>query len=168
MESSVEELFDRYADDLYRFAFHATGNREDSSDIVQDVFLRAIHAWPSFRGDASARTWLYQIARNRVRDWHRKRRVRNDHDRDRQHVEEAVAAPADPPIELERALSGLKTGYREVLSLRFVQDLSVSDTARILGWTEAKVRTTQHRALNALRLKLVDAMDEGGVSRGNQ
>jgi RNA polymerase sigma-70 factor (ECF subfamily) len=57
----------------------------------------------------------------------------------------------DRQIDLQRALARLKPSFREVLTLRFLHDVSIEETATALTWTTSKVQATQHRALKKLR-----------------
>ncbi len=58
---------------ISRLVYRLTGYRSDVDDLVQDVFVAALVAWPKFRGDSSARTWITRIALNRCRLYHRRR-----------------------------------------------------------------------------------------------
>lgn len=150
-EQSIEEWFLTYGDPLYRFALHSIGNPEDARDVVQEVFLRAQKAYHAFRGDAQVRTWLFQIARNYISDCLREKRNHRKNwggfDTEPQISDENLNVRLD----LKKAITSLKPEYRQVIFLRFIEDLSVEDTARILRWTPGKVRTTQYRALQNLR-----------------
>ena len=58
---------------IARLVYRLTGYRSDVDDLVQDVFVAALSAWPKFRGESSARTWITRIALNRCRLYHRRR-----------------------------------------------------------------------------------------------
>ena len=151
---NVESLFATHGDSLYRFALHSIGNPEDARDVVQEVFIRVQRSHHSFRGEAQMRTWLFQIAKNYITDCLRKKR---------RHDQMLYSIDADSRIsyenmdtflDLKRGIAHLKLAYRQVISLRFIEDLSIEDTARILQWSQGKVRTTQYRALQKLRNEL--------------
>lgn len=156
-ESSLDEvihkLIDQYADELFRFTRRGVQSDADAKDLVQDTFVRAFERWGKFRHEASEKTWLYQILRNLIRDYHRRNKVRE------RYVQTWI--PDVPPddhrvemLDIQRALTQLSLEFRQVVCLRFIDDFSVEDTASALGWTEAKVRTTQHRALKKLQALL--------------
>lgn len=159
-DEAVKDLFYHYADDLYRFALYSVGNHDDAKDIVQDVFLKAYRSFGNFRQEAQCKTWLFQIAKNQIRDHFRRSRVRKTAFRKENKVPNRFTE-FDSDIEIQDALSRLKENFRQVLILRFIEDLSVRDTADILHWSEAKVRTTQHRALKQLRTIFEDGHPSG-------
>ncbi|MCL6452129.1 MAG: RNA polymerase sigma factor [Alicyclobacillus sp.] len=173
LAKSIDDLYDRYADELYRYARFTLGDAHLAEDVVQEVFIRAIRGWTSFRGDAAARTWLWQIARNHMRDLMRRRQVRNRYSAPNPVEDYDVEAPFESLVELEDQLARLKSDQRQVFVLRCMQDLSVKDTAEILGWSEAKVKTTLSRALAKLRADLAEMgrisaapVRKGGEPRG--
>ena len=145
-------LYDRYSNDIYRYAYSVLGDSSDALDTVQEVFLRANRGLDDFRGDSNPRTWLMTIARNYVVDVIRKRQKDRWHMSDRELSglsDDSISM--DIVMEIRDALNQLKRGYREVLILRYVNELSVHETALTLGWSEKKVRNTSHRAMLKLR-----------------
>ncbi|GEO25526.1 ECF RNA polymerase sigma factor SigX [Alicyclobacillus acidoterrestris] len=144
-------MFDLYADDVYRFSFSLIGNRDDAMDVVQEVFFRAYKGWNQFRHDSAPKTWLFQIARNYINDLYRKKRSNRVYIDNYISTFDEKTTSFEEWIEIRDAISKLNENHRQVILLRFIHDLSVEDSARILGWSEAKVRTTQHRALKQLR-----------------
>ncbi|QSO54743.1 RNA polymerase sigma factor [Alicyclobacillus curvatus] len=151
LAAAIDGLYDLYADELYRYARFTLRDVHLAEDVVQEVFIRAIRAWDSFRGDAAPRTWLWQIARNYMRDVLRRKEVRRRHSVSDPVELYDVGAPFESLLELEDQLAGLTDHQRQVFILRCMQDLSVKDTAEVLGWTESKVKTTLSRALTKLR-----------------
>lgn len=115
------------------------------------MFLRVLIDWEHYRGDAAPKTWLWMIARNCIMDCAQK------HKRDRLHdpfVDELggiAQAPGAAAIEAEELLRCITGDQRQVIVLRVLQDRSISDTAKSLGWTESKVNTTLHRAIEKMR-----------------
>ncbi|WP_054970650.1 RNA polymerase sigma factor [Alicyclobacillus ferrooxydans] len=153
---AIEQLFELYADEIYRYARYAAPKSADAKDIVQEVFLRAIRSWAGFRRDANPRTWLFQIARNYIYDLLRKKRI--EHAFLEQHKPDMsdVSVRLETMLELEEVVSQLSNDKRQVFTLRGIQDFSVQETAEILGWSQAKVKTTFHRAIQDLRQSLGD------------
>lgn len=145
----IEQLFHLYASDVYRFARYLAPE-VDGKDIVQEVFLRAFRGWNN-QGILNPKAWLLQITRNYVFDLLRKKRVENKFKETHKPDLSRVSVPLNTLIELEDAVLHLKLDYRQVFILRCVHDLPVEETAEILGWSEAKVKTTLHRALKELR-----------------
>ena len=71
--AAVDELVERYADDVYRFVYHQVGGiAQDAEDIVQETFVAALNGIHRFRGDSKLRTWLFSIAAHKVADLRRR------------------------------------------------------------------------------------------------
>ena len=70
----TERWVDLYGDDLYRFAYLRTGNRQTAEDLVQETFLSALKALDSFQGKSSVRTWLTSILNRKIIDYYRRKR----------------------------------------------------------------------------------------------
>ena len=152
VREAVQQLFEMDADDVYRYAVSILGRSVEAEDVVQEVFVRVFRHWYRFRHDASVKTWLFAITRNCIQDSYRK------HHRRKEYLTEAGTVPDSPEpwideslLELEDTLKDLSASYRQVVALRFIHDLSTEDTAKVLGWSTAKVRTTLHRAVHSLR-----------------
>lgn len=150
----IHRLFEQYADDIYRYAKYSLPPDLDAKDVVQEVFLRAFRHWSDFKGVANPKTWLFKISRNYIYDLMRKRVRQRSHEIISSKENGAVAL--DTLIELEDALQRLQESYRQVLNLRWIQGMSVSETTDVLGWSDAKVRITFHRAKKKLKESLLD------------
>ncbi|MEX2294646.1 MAG: sigma-70 family RNA polymerase sigma factor [Acidimicrobiales bacterium] len=126
-------------------------------DVLSEVFLHVARSLPKYRGaDEDLRRWVFVIARNRVIDHSRRRRVRpRISGRD---VPEAAASPSSGPLdpELQAALRRLTSDQREVVVLRFVADLSLEEVAIITRRSAGAVKSMQHRALDQLARILSD------------
>jgi RNA polymerase sigma-70 factor (ECF subfamily) len=143
------------------------GDDQDAADVVQESYLRAWRALPSFRRDAHLSTWLHTIIANTARTWRRKRRtnLRLDDETDM-----ADAHPdADPgwhvDVALDRdrlgaALAGLPAGLRQVVVLKDVRGLSHREIAESLGISEAAAKVRLHRARRRLRDALLRPEEE--------
>lgn len=160
----LTRLFDRHADEIYRFARYSLGDAAAAEDAVQEVFLGAWRSLGRFRGAASERTWLFAIARRVVAGQLRAARGGVSAPAALQGASPDVAPGAAQRLDLERGLAALPLGQRQVFILRIIEDRSVSETARLLGRPAVWVRVTQHRALARLRQALSPAADrvEGG------
>lgn len=160
-------LYDDYSNDVYRYAFATLGDSNLAHDIVQEVFLRAYRSLSSYRRDASAKTWLMTIARNHIFDILRKRRTERKylyrHEIPEQLGDESVSM--EELLEVGEALAMLKSEYRHVVVLRYIDGLSIRDTTSVLGWSEKKVRNTAHRAIAKLREILGGSSEEVDLGR---
>jgi RNA polymerase sigma-70 factor (ECF subfamily) len=167
-QEAIRSLYERYANDIYRYTRLMLGNSSDAYDVVQEVFLRAFRSWEKYRHDANGRTWLMTIARNYIFDTLRKKRT------ERKYLSgyeppNAIDILDDTIRDVVEAIAKLKITYRQVIVLRHIENFSIAETARILGWSENKVRSTTNRAMAALRkilhehTKEVNIQNESGT-----
>ena len=144
-------LFEQHRDLVFRLAFSQVGDRELAEDITGQVFLEAIEGIRRYRDRGSPlEAWLVTITRHRSLDALRKRR--------REAAAGVAPGPAAAPevsAALE-ALAVLTADQREVIHLRFVEDLSIEQVASATGRTVGAVKSLQHRALRQLRAQLSD------------
>jgi RNA polymerase sigma-70 factor (ECF subfamily) len=128
----------------------------EPEDLLGEVFVQVARDIGRFRGgEEDLRRWVLTIARNRLIDDRRRRRVRPVSSGDE--VPEVGWEPLDGAgfdRELVEALQSLTPDQREVVVLRFVADLSLADVARITGRRAGAVKALQHRALAALSDRL--------------
>jgi RNA polymerase sigma-70 factor (ECF subfamily) len=136
-----------------------TKNYEQAEDLTHETFLKAYMKYDSFKEQSSEKTWLFSIAHNLTMDFFRKRRpvmllkgmfVKKDNEK--QPVD--IIQIKEESNELYNALIKIKDTYRNVLILRKIKGFSIEETAIILGWSESKVKSTQLRAINALKKTL--------------
>lgn len=152
------ELYDTYANRLYRFISFKIPTRELAEDILQDTFLKAWQALPKLTlENLNFSAWLYRIARNSVNDHYRavKRRPTPDNIENYYSLTSNSDTLSETAINFDIAimrevLQKLSPSYRQILELRFLQEFSVEETADIVGKTAVAVRITQHRALKTL------------------
>jgi RNA polymerase sigma-70 factor (ECF subfamily) len=168
------ELIQPYQRTVYAAAYSVLGNPTDAEDAAQEAFLKALTHLGQFRAEAKFSTWLVQITLNEAR-----LRIRKDRKGLYSSIDEGAQSedgeyfPIDYadwreiPSEtlqrkelkeaLQRALAALKPIYREVLVLRDIEHLSITETAQALDITEASVKTRLLRA----RLMMRDALAPG-------
>lgn len=159
-QHAFAQLYDRYVDQVYGYVRRRVGNREVAEDLTGDVFLRAWRRFDRFQWQGvDLGAWLTTIARNRVHDHFKSARFRLERsvddvgDRDegpRIDQPERVAEARELARSLASALEQLKDDHREVIELRFVHDMSVTETAAVLGRTVGATKALQYRALRAL------------------
>jgi RNA polymerase sigma-70 factor (ECF subfamily) len=159
---------------VFSAAMSILNNPADAEEVAQEAVLKAFTALPKFRGEAKFSTWLIQITINEARLKLRKGRRHLYESVDEQRPDDQgdyfprdYADWREIPSEtlqrnqlreaLRRALNSLTPKYREVLLLRDVQQLSIQETAQVLGITEGSVKTRLLRA----RLHMRDALAPG-------
>lgn len=161
-KEAFTRLYDEYADRLFKFVLIKVGNKPQAEDILQDVFIKAWQALPKFKTEGgNLNAWLYRIATNSITDYYRK--LYRKPEALELNEEINIAAPQSISEEIEtqadiatlkNALAQLRPSYRQVLELRFIQDFTISETAKILNKSNLAVRLLQHRALKDLKIIL--------------
>lgn len=147
-ESAVAELLRRYERPLSAFLHRHTGGR-DVEDLYQETWIRVVRNAARFDAQRRFSTWLFQIGVNLCRDWHR--RHANDPSADRPEVGSTAGIQrAEAGVDAARLLSRLPESQREVLVLRFYQDLGEEQVAEILGCPRGTVKSRMHNALARL------------------
>lgn len=176
MDSVFVDLYTKYHHDVFQFLFYMVKNREQAEDLVQEVYIRVYKSYHRFEGKSSEKTWLFSIARNVAIDHFRKQkgwkqRIFEPFEgttvqlKDEHPIPEEIALQKEDLQLMYRCLDLCTIDQRMVLVMRFIQDLSIAETANVLNWTEGKVKTTQHRALKALKKYMVDEVEKEGFVR---
>lgn len=156
-------LVDSYGQPIFRLAYLLTGDADDAADVAQETLLRAFRHLHRFDPSQPLRPWLLRIARNLA--YNRRRSIRR-----------FVAAlgrwqaqrplytehPGDPTPHdaVRQALQGLDVKDRDVIYLRYFAELSVAETATVLGVAEGTVKSRLARALVRMRAALVQHFPE--------
>ncbi len=153
------ELYSRYLDPIYRYIFFRVGEQEEAEDLTETVFLKAWEAIPGYKDFGNPfSSWLYRIAHNMVVDFHRKIKTvpnRLEADEPIEIVDESLntlgmVIEAEQFVELGKAIAQLTAEQQQVIVLRFIEDMSHAEIAKIIGKNEGTCRMIQHRALVAL------------------
>ena len=160
LSQEFTELYDAYADAIYRFIFFKTSNKTLAWDLTQECFLKT---WEYVRNGKhetikNQRAFLYTIARNIVIDHWRQKEKQATTDLE----EVAYAIPDGNDIHEQTVLMNdignmmelleqLPGHHKEILILRYTQELSFSEIAKILGKSAISVRVEAHRAIKKLK-----------------
>jgi RNA polymerase sigma-70 factor (ECF subfamily) len=147
-------LFDRFHDEIYRFATRRLGDPVAGQDAASDTFVDAFRGIARFESrGVPFEAWLYTIARRRVID-HRRSRAHHDHAELSPDVTKPFNDHATELVDsmhLRALIAQLPETERDVVELRFMEDLDVEQTALRLGKQPGAVRVAQHRGLIRLR-----------------
>jgi RNA polymerase sigma-70 factor (ECF subfamily) len=149
---ALEQLYLRHRNWVITVAYRFTGEREEALDVLQDTFAYLFGKFPGFVLNARLRTFLYPVVKNLCIDRLRKRHPTLDVDALADHLP-APLAPAD--ADLHRLLQRVSPHAREVLLLRFVDDLSLEQIATALNLPLGTVKSRLHHALETLRREMV-------------
>jgi RNA polymerase sigma-70 factor (ECF subfamily) len=162
-ERAFKFLVDRYLPSVYGFCVRYTGSPSDAEDAAQEAFLKAWRSLSRFNPDKSFKTWLFAIAKNSATDLMRKRRsddsnVLVDTLTDPEPLPEELFERASLATDVRGALSELKPRDQTILELRYTEDLSFEDIAKILKISPNTIRSLHRRALMSLRKVLTEAV----------
>lgn len=156
-------VYDEYVQDIYRFVYFKVGKEIEAQDLTSLVFLKAWHHVQSnsLVDSKTLRALIYKIARHAIIDYYRessnKLELSLDDEKNPIDVideDKDLVSDLDRSIDLEllrKQLPLLKEEYRELIVLRFVQDLTLEEIADITGKSRGNVRVILHRALTALK-----------------
>jgi RNA polymerase sigma-70 factor (ECF subfamily) len=163
-QEAFGELYDRHVVRVYRHIYYMVGNAAEAEDLTAQTFLRAWEAIERYqvRG-APFVSWLLRIAHNLgVSHLRSKRESSQLHDgiideKERRDPEWSYQQTAEEEL-VREAILHLREEQRQVIILRFIEDLDYREVAEIIGKSVAAIRVIQHRALNSLRkqMKLLD------------
>jgi len=168
---AFEELYDKNINDIYRFIYFKIGKKDEASDLSSLVFLKT---WEHIQKNKisdhqTLRALVYKIARNVVVDYYRNRRPESLSLDDENNRIEVVDEEYD--LEMEIGVKGeyerlmvkvmeLKNEYREILIMRFVNDLSLDEISNITGKKKINIRVLLHRAIKALKEMIEEKEEE--------
>jgi RNA polymerase sigma-70 factor (ECF subfamily) len=162
-----EEIYDGHVVPIYRFIYARVGNRPDAEDLTAQVFMRAVEQLDTSREDGQITSWLYRVSQNAVADYwrafYRMPVVGTEHVAagwEPMEAREPMGAGANGDSSapeavaderarqrVESVLRRLPDNYRRVLELRFLQRLTVAETADRMGITRGNAKVLQYRAL---------------------
>jgi len=153
------ELYERYAERVFRYLFAHLSNRMDVEDLTEEVFLRVWRSLPRYKErGVPFLAFLYRIAHNVLVDHYRRaERATPQVALNDLPIRDQAPGPGEMVMmeidhqELRAMLGRLRADYRKVLALRFLSGLTPDETAEVMGRSAGAVRVLQHRALAALR-----------------
>ena len=158
---AFSEIYNFYVTPVYRFIYFKVSSKQDAEDITSEVFLKTWQFVTESDDEIeNLRALLYRIARNLVIDSYRRKATQNltqdaevleavPDERQQRLLEQAESSVEMKSI--EHVLRKMKDEYRELIILRYVEDLSISEIAEVLGKSKGSVRVQLHRALKIAR-----------------
>jgi len=173
-DSALEHLVKRYQNDVFRFCLHYLGNLETAREISQETFLRVFTARDRFDPDRLFRPWMLCIARNMCLNVIKRNKVVHMESLEGLESASTAATPSwypatEHPLEgvladerrrtLLHIVNSMPEDARELLMMRYFEQMSAKEIAEVLETTEGAVRTRTHRALNQLRERCEGKLD---------
>jgi len=162
----LDHLIELYQHRLLRYLLFLTGKREVAEDLFQETWMRVLLRGAQYNGKARFDTWLFTIARNLVIDLSRKRTMASldemsegGEDSDARPLNIAIDGPSplehfqsrEDSAEITEVLLKLEPNYREVLVLRFHEELSLDEIAKMTNAPLSTVKSRLYRGLAALK-----------------
>lgn len=149
--------YNEYKDKIYTYLWYRVGfNNHVAEDLTSEVFIKALKSFADFDQDKSFQAWIYAIARNHLINYYSKCGREVD-------LEQSNATAPDEIYKFEikyqigeilKKIDALKGYHKDVLLMRFVDELDNSEIAELLDKDEGAVRTQISRALNELRKRI--------------
>ncbi len=171
-ESAFDELVRLYHGKIYGLVYNMTSNKQDTEDLLQEIFTKAYTSLPKFKGNSSFYTWIYRIAINRSINFLKKRKkkqalsldnVEGGIERDPAYVE---LSSRESPVRdvgilelqerLNKALQTLSEKHRTVVVMHDIQGIPHNEIARTLGVSEGTLRSRLYYARQQLQTELAE------------
>ena len=157
--AALTKIYDLYAEKIHSYIYHRVGQSELAEDLTGQVFMRMLEAVRNGRGwHSSFSGWLYRIAHNLVIDYYRRRQRATFVEFDEAPPIKAThgdpVRSAEARVDSERlrsALNKLTEEQAQVITLRFLEELSIAEVATMMDKTEGAIKALQYRAVLALR-----------------
>jgi RNA polymerase sigma-70 factor (ECF subfamily) len=167
--AAIGALFERYHTDIFRYLYYKVGDTHIAEDLASEVFLRLIRSLAQKDPvELQPQAWLYRIARNLAIDHYRKSQAQQP-----VMLDENVSSDVSIDTQYEqnfdsqalyKCIKALPYDQREVIILRFINRMPISEVANTLERSEDAIKGLQHRALLSLRRALLDR----GIAPGLQ
>jgi RNA polymerase sigma-70 factor (ECF subfamily) len=163
---AIQHVYRLHAGGIYRYALSQLGERAAAEDVVAEVFLRLMDTIEryEYRG-VPLQAYLFRIARNQIVDLQRRRGRLSGLDA----LSESAQLSLDPAVlaekrlswaDLQRMLTRLTDEQRQVVLLKFVEEMDTREIAMVMGKSEGAVKGLQHRAFESLR-RLLETVPDG-------
>jgi RNA polymerase sigma-70 factor (ECF subfamily) len=160
----LDRLIEQYQYRLFRYLVYITGNKERAEDFFQETWIRVLERGHQYDGKSKFEAWLFAIARHLVIDWQRSKKAQSldsltdpEQENPLQFANEKEPSPLNQVLthetqeNVQASLSQIPAIYREVLVLRFQEELQIEEMAGVLSVPLSTVKSRLYRGLEALR-----------------
>jgi RNA polymerase sigma-70 factor (ECF subfamily) len=161
---ALAEIYDRYAESIYRYLYRYLGDAEQAEDLTSEVFMKLLQVLNTRRApNKHLQGWLYRVARNLAMDWFRNQAKGaalplDEHAHLMEHsdpvmdgdVPSFVVERRETRQRLRAAISQLTADQQQVIVLRFGEGLKIAEVSEVTGKSEGAVKILQHRAVKRL------------------
>jgi len=157
LKENFSKAYDDFSDAIFRYCHYQTSDREKALDLTADTFTKTWEYLANGKEIDNLRAFLYRVANNLIIDYRRKKKESSLDVLQEQGFDIATEdenkiheSAFDNKLALE-AVQKLDENYRDVLIMRYVDDLSIKEIAKILGEKENNVSVRIHRAMDKLK-----------------
>jgi RNA polymerase sigma-70 factor, ECF subfamily len=163
----LDQLIEQYQFRLFRYLLYLTSNRERAEDFFQETWIRVLERGHQYDGKFKFEAWLFTIARNLAIDWQRQRKVQSldtltdpAQEQPLQIADTRQLSPLNAAISYEQdsavraSLEQISLIYREVVVLRFHEELQIDEIAAVMRLPISTVKTRLYRGLEAMRVNM--------------
>lgn len=176
-ERAFRELIEAHRDRVYNICYRMLGNRHESEDVAQEVFITVFKTIDTFREESKFSTWLYRVAVNHCKN--RLKYLARRFDKQKDELDDQASGTNGTPIGaplpsapdqalagaqmeklLQDAIAALDEEQRMVVVLRDVEDLSIEEICEITGLPDGTVKSRLHRARLVLRKRLAKHVED--------
>jgi len=175
---AFDQLTNLFQEDVFRMVYYRTHSPMDAEDITQEIFIQAFNNLSGLKSADRFKSWLFTIAVNKVRDFHRKKRFQklfgSFSDTKEKDMQADSETPENPDAledlmkqdfwkQVKSLLDKLPRMEREVFTLRFIDHLTIKEISRIIKKGESSVKTHLYRALKKFRKEpsMLEFLKEG-------
>ena len=171
----LDRLIEQYQYRLFRYLVYITGNKERAEDFFQETWIRVLERGHQYNGKSKFEAWLFAIARHLVIDWQRSRKAQSldsltdpEQENPLQFANEKEPSPLHQVLShetqenVQASLSQIPAVYREVLVLRFQEELQIEEMAGVLSVPPSTVKSRLYRGLAALKSALDESLPREG------
>jgi RNA polymerase sigma-70 factor (ECF subfamily) len=155
-ETAYTEIYNAFFEKIYRFIYFRVSHRESAEDLTEEVFIKVFENIGKLENSDVFEGWVYQIARNKIIDHYRSKRITVNLDEIENTAQyedtiiDTLSSEGDQKLLLE-AIKQLPEDYQAILKLRFFENHSPTVIAEMLGKNEGSIRVLQHRATAKLK-----------------
>ncbi|MBF90043.1 MAG: hypothetical protein CMG75_10430 [Candidatus Marinimicrobia bacterium] len=158
-KEAFDELVNKHYQETCNLFIRLSGNRMDANDLCQETFIRVYRYIKKFKFESKFSTWLYRIAINVFKSYHRKLKIRKVFSFEEQ-AELAIVKDEENPREIDpelwNAINTLPNKQKMIITLRIFQELPFKDVSAILNISENSAKVNYHHAIKNLRKKVQD------------
>ena len=160
----LDQLIEQYQYRLFRYLLYITGDKARAEDFFQETWIRVLERGHQYDGKSKFEAWLFAIARHLVIDWQRSKKAQSldaltapEQERPLQIANESEPSPLHQVLaqeseqNVQASLGKISAIYREVLVLRFQEELQIEEMAGVLSIPVSTVKSRLYRGLEALR-----------------